>query len=242
MPGELWRPSRCRIRQTIEVSSVRSLLCLLALVSVSGNLIAETQYVRDTLYVELRSGQSLQHRIVHRGLPSGTAVTILERGADGKYTRVKTRGGTEGWIQTQYLMDQPAAKDRLIKAEARLKALSESNSELKQQLSGLQSQQSTTAGERDQLNNSNQKLQTELDRIKTISANALQLDRDVKKLRLANEELQNQVDLLSADKQRLSDDNSNEAFINGAFAVLIGVFITLIVPRLWPSKKSSDWA
>jgi SH3 domain protein len=28
--------------------------------------------------------------------------------------------------------------------------------------------------------------------------------------------------------------------MNGAFAVLIGVMITLMVPRLWP-KKSSEW-
>jgi SH3 domain protein len=201
----------------------------------------ETRYIRDTLYVELRSGQSLQHRIVHRGLISGTAVKLLEEADDGKYALVKTDDGIEGWIQTQYLVSEPVAKQKLQAANAQLAKLRQEHASLEQQFIALQQKRQATASKAAQLDDSNSALKQELEKIKAVSANALQLDRDVKKLRLNNEELRNQVEILSADNQRLSDDNSNDAFMNGAFAVLIGVFITLIVPRLWPSK-SNEWA
>ena len=204
-------------------------------------LTQETQYVRDTLYVELRTGQSFKHRIVHRGLVSGTPLTILEVSEDKKYTRVKTDKGIEGWIQTQYLMDKPSARNQLKASQAKQSQLTNQNAALKKQLGELKAQYQAAQKQSGQLSSNSRQLQKELADIKAISANALQLDRDVTKLRLSNQELSNKVDLLTADNQRLSDDNSSDAFLNGAFAVLIGVFITLIVPRLWPSK-SNDWA
>jgi SH3 domain protein len=48
---------------------------------------------------------------------------------------------------------------------------------------------------------------------------------------------------LQADNQRLLDSTENEAFLNGALAVGLGVLITLLVPRLWPKKRrSTSWA
>lgn len=220
---------------------MRVLLLLCAVMASAQAIAEETRYIRDTLYVELRSGQSLQHRIVHRGLISGTAVKLLEEADDGKYALVKTDDGIEGWIQTQYLVSEPVAKQKLQAANAQLAKLRQEHASLEQQFIALQQKRQATASKAAQLDDSNSALKQELEKIKAVSANALQLDRDVKKLRLNNEELRNQVEILSADNQRLSDDNSNDAFMNGAFAVLIGVFITLIVPRLWPSK-SNEWA
>ena len=51
-------------------------LTLLGLVTVlltlSGQLFAETRYISDKVYVPLRVGDGSKYRIVHRGLPSGT--------------------------------------------------------------------------------------------------------------------------------------------------------------------------
>lgn len=204
-------------------------------------LAQETQYVRDTLYVELRTGQSFKHRIVHKGLVSGTPLTVLEVSEDKRYTFVRTESGIEGWIQTQYLSDTPSARDQLKASLAKQSRLETQAAALKKQLEQLKSEYQAAQSKAGELSSSSEQLQQELDEIKTISANALQLNRDVTKLRLNNQELSNKVDLLTADNQRLSDSSSNDAFMNGAFAVLIGVFITLIVPRLWPSK-SNDWA
>ena len=224
---------------------MRSLLLSLVIISsslISSALVAqETQYVRDTLYVELRTGQSNKYRIVHKGLVSGTPLEVLEVSKDKRYTFVRTRKGIEGWIQTQYLSKEPSARNQLKASLAKQSQLETKTAALEKQLAQLNAKYQSAQSESGKLSSTSEQLQKELDQIKKISANALQLNRDVSKLRLTNQELSNQVDLLNADNQRLSDNDSNDAFLNGAFAVLIGVFITLLVPRLWPSK-GNEWA
>jgi len=217
------------------------LLTLLLLTASCQVLSEEIRYIRDELYVPLRSGQSPQHRIVHKGLISGTKLTILETSADGDYSRVRTRKGTEGWIQTQYLSPEPAAKNVLKIANANLAKLQQENIELKQQLKQLGSKDRETQNVLSELEASNQKMAKELADIKAISADAIQLNEDNHRLLESNQILKNEIDILSTDNKRLTDNKENDAFLNGAFAVLIGVMLTLLIPRAWP-KKSTDWA
>ena len=67
------------------------------------------RYVSDNLTVPLRSGPSNGHRILHRGLPSGTRLTVLGEDADAGFINIRTDRGTEGWIPTQYLVAEPIA-------------------------------------------------------------------------------------------------------------------------------------
>jgi SH3 domain protein len=201
----------------------------------------ETRYIRDVIYVPLRSGQSTQHRIVHKGLVSGTPLTELEVNKDSGYSRVTTAGGNEGWIQTQYLSAEPAARNVLKKANFTIEKLRKETSALNQKLSQLKKQDKSSNSSIAQLSGENKKIGLELNKIKSISANAIKINSDNNRLLEENQDLKNQLDIVSADNQRLSDDSESDSFLNGAFAVLIGVMITLAVPRLWP-KKTTDWA
>ena len=60
---------------------------------------AETVYIRDTIYVPLRGGQSSEHRILHKGIASGTALELLEVNDDTGFSQVRTASGMQGWIQ-----------------------------------------------------------------------------------------------------------------------------------------------
>jgi SH3 domain protein len=83
----------------------------------------------------------------------------------------------------------------------------------------------------------------ELSQLKQISGKAVQLDTDNRRLVVSSEQLRSQLDTLEAENQRLQDKVDSEDFLNGALAVLLGVIITLVVPRLWPKRrKSSSWA
>ena len=55
----------------------RLLLGLVLSLSVAS--LAETRWISDELRVPLRSGPSSAHTILHRGLPAGTEMEILER-------------------------------------------------------------------------------------------------------------------------------------------------------------------
>ncbi len=72
---------------------------------------------------------------------------------------------------------------------------------------------------------------------------ALELDVDNRRLVEESENLRSNMDMLESENRRLNDKMGNEDFMNGALAVLLGVIITLVVPRLWPKRrKSSSWA
>ena len=75
--------------------------------------VAETMYISDSLTVPLRSGPSNSHRILHRGLASGTTMEVLERDEEAGFAHIRTERGTEGWLPMQYLVSEPIARDRL---------------------------------------------------------------------------------------------------------------------------------
>ncbi|HEB28320.1 MAG TPA: TIGR04211 family SH3 domain-containing protein [Porticoccus sp.] len=215
---------------------------MLILLAVSSQLYSEeTVYIRDQLYVPLRSGTTMQHRIVHKGLVSGTPLTVIETSEDKKYSHVRTKRGTEGWIQTQYLSPEPAGRDLVKVANKTIATLEQKNNELSQQLNNIKSKQKSTQTQLTKLTSNNNQVTKELENIKTVSAGAIQLNSDNKILLEENQKLKNELDVLNTEQQRLTDNHENDAFLNGAFAVLIGVMITLLVPRAWP-KKSTDWA
>ena len=207
---------------------------------------AQAQNVRsvsDKQFIPLRSGAGSDYRIIHRGIPSGTRLTIARTSADGEWAEITTEKGTTGWIRTQYLMQDLPAQNRLDAAEKRAAEAVAKSAALSKELAALRAQ--STALER-QLNSSGSELGSvteELAQLKQISGNAIQLDIDNRRLVEESENLRSNVEMLESENRRLQDKLESEDFLNGALAVLLGVIITLVVPRLWPKRrKSSSWA
>jgi SH3 domain protein len=204
---------------------------------------AEAQYVSDEHFVPLRSGPGGEFRIVHRGIPSGTELTVQEVSDDGEYSRITTARGTEGWIRSQYLASGIPARKALTSSEARNNSLKQKLSETEQELSQFREDFQAVSEKLATTESQQNQTRGELTEIKRISANAISLDQDKKRLLEETEIQKSNIELLEAENRRLQDSAESDAFINGAFAVLLGVMITLVVPRLWPRKRSSSsWA
>lgn len=206
----------------------------------ASQALAETRYVSDKVFVPLRSGDSSGHRIVHRGLPSGERVQLLKSNEESGYSLVRTEKGIEGWLPSHYLSSSPVARLLLDRANEKVEELTETNKALREKLQEITSSSSEATSELSSLNEENAALSQELEEIKRISANAIKLDEDNRQLLEANQALSSEVDVLKTDNARLRENKENEFFLNGAFAVLIGVMIALIVPRMMP-KKRSEW-
>ena len=198
------------------------------------------RYVTDRLYVPLRSGKSQRHRILHKGLPSGPQVTVLERDDEAGYSLIRTRRGLEGWILSRYLDNEPVAEIKLAEATARLQALEEENSKLKRAFTNAAGNSKEAKEIVSELEQQNTELQKELEEIKRISANAIKLDREYQVLSEAKQMLRDKVDVLETENNRLRENHENEAFLNGAFAVILGILAAVIIPRLKP-KRRSEW-
>lgn len=203
---------------------------------------AQTMYIDDTLLVPLRSGEGTGFRIVHKGLPSGTALEILEQNKESGYSFVKTASGIEGYLPTRYLSQEPIAREKLARAEETLTSLRAQNKDLTDKLNTLQSDYEALKGQHSKASKSLTANTDELARVKAISADALNLDRSNRELRNSNEELRNQLELIEVENSRLKDKSESNMMLIGGALVLLGVILALIIPLLKPGKKNDSWA
>lgn len=209
------------------------LMCVLCLSSVSW---AETRYVSDQLETTLRRGQGNEYKIL-RMLKSGTPVEVLEVNRATGYAHVKTASGSQGWMLSRYLMRQPSARTQLNDAESRAKtALAEAevlrtqNAELQNALTQMTERADTLNNERIQLDNTLKALQSETADVQDIIA-------ENRGLRAAVEAYQNEKDEIFKDNESLRDRSSKEWFVRGAGAVLVGVLLGILLPKMRNKRR-----
>lgn len=217
------------------------LIILAGQMLISQQLFAQTHYVADELLVNLRSGQGAQYRII-KILKSGISMTELEKGETDEWIRVKTQYGDEGWILTQYLQNQPIAAQKLAIAEARITKLTSGQETLSSETNTLTEQNRELSSELQAARIENQRVTKALDDLQKISGKAIQLDISNKKLTEEYELLKTQIDVLEADNERLGDNSIQTWFLYGAFSVVIGVLITLLVQMLKARRRYTEWA
>jgi SH3 domain protein len=218
-------------------SASLSVLLALTLLCLPAANAQDTQYISDMVLVPVRSGAGSDYRIVNRGLPSGTALLIYGRSDDGEWTEVETRGGTRGWIPTQYLQQEPPAG--LLINDMRLE-LEQVRGERDRVVSQL-NQSSSEVNEADEtivsLNTRLESTEAELTEVKRVSAAALDLDLMNQQLLAELESERSEADLLRLENVRLRERIANNQMMDGALAVLLGVILAVVAPRLWPKKK-----
>ena len=111
-------------------------LTLIAFLCVTANVFAAPAWVTDQFEITLRSGPSTGNAI-QLMLRSGTQLEVLEQDAESGYSRVRTEGGTEGWVLTRYLMRERSAREQLSTLTSQLTSANTRGSSLDSQLSAI---------------------------------------------------------------------------------------------------------
>ncbi|MFK7730459.1 MAG: TIGR04211 family SH3 domain-containing protein [Pseudomonadales bacterium] len=221
---------------------VLSTLVTCALLQYSSLASAEAGWVDDKLYVPLRTGPSSRHTIMHKGLVSGTRLEVIQRFDEEGFVQVRLPDGRDGYIPAQYLSAIPIAEDRLAEAQKTIDALTSKSQPLQQQLLELRNKNKELEQTVGSLSGDKESVSQRLAEIEAISKNHIATSQKNKSLIKENEAHKNSIDVLKADNQRLKQRSNQEWFINGAGAVVLGVILTLVIPRLVPKKKGNDWA
>lgn len=201
----------------------------------------ESVYVSDVLYVPMRSGPGTQYRIINAAMKSGTRLVRVENTEDGTWAKVTTSGGTEGWIQNQYLSDERTAQIKLDETVARLARLEKENTELKTQNTALSQDKSTLSELSQQESATKTALADELEKIKQLSSGAIELDRRYRELLQKHEMTQTQRDSLLAENENMRNDQRLSFLLYGAGILVLGIFLAIIVPVLKPKKGYTEW-
>ena len=200
----------------------------------------EIRYIDDKVYVPMRSGPSTAYRIIHRGLPTGTKLSVLSKSDDGKFLEVKTSSGKQGWIPVQYLTKTPVAKLLLSDAKKRLAAAEAENKELKERLDNVFQKGKTAYNDLQALETEHTQVKAELARLEKVSSNTVKINNDNRRMLEENQRLKDQLDILETDNTRLQVSQSRREMLNDVMAVIIGVILALVIPRMAP-KKRSEW-
>ncbi|MBF0310848.1 MAG: TIGR04211 family SH3 domain-containing protein [Magnetococcales bacterium] len=194
-------------------------LGVLSMVLLAGTSFAETVYISDIMTdVSLRKGEGTEFKIA-RILKTGDTAELVESRESG-WSFIRLGSGVEGWVLTRYLSKEVPARQQLEGANAaRLKA----------------------EGDRDRLSNElkevrkqlgNQKaLQDELDRIRKVSQEALQMEAENKSLKEQVGTLESKVQNLSDEKRLLERRSDTQFFMAGAGVLILGWIIGMVMAR-----------
>lgn len=215
---------------------------LFALLQTSAVLAQEERFVSDEIFIVLHAGPGSNYRWLAKLIP-GTRLTEQRLSTDGNWAEVSTERGTVGWVRAEYLSSEAPAQVRLPAAVRQLEDTQGDLETMETQLRELRSAHAALEQERAQAGEELRTVTEELAQLRQVSGSAVETAENNRRLAQDVATMQTEIDTLQADNLRLQDRVRSSAFLDGSLAVLLGVIITLVVPRLWPRRRSSSsWA
>lgn len=213
-----------------------ALVCLLLL---SAAAFGQTRYISDNIPITLRTGPSLENRII-RNLSAGARVEVLRVDEENGYTQVRVASdGTEGWVLTRYLQSEPIARERLAAAEGALATARERVQELEVQVAALTEELARTREELDATATANKDISRELQDIRSASSNVLALRSQNEQLRQRVSEAEERINRLAMENTELASDSRQSWFLVGAGVLFGGILIGLVAPNFKRRRRSS---
>jgi SH3 domain protein len=159
---------------------------------------------------------------------------------DSEWIEIETRNGLRGWVRTQYLQTDPPASLLIGDMRIELEKMTAERDRLVAQLNERASEATLADNAINELTAQLGSVSSELIEIKRVSSAAIELDLMNQQLVAELESERSGADLLRLENVRLRDRIANNQILDGALAVLLGVILAVVTPRLWPSKKQSD--
>ena len=199
----------------------------------------EIGYISDQFYVPLRSSPCPTCKIVHKGLKSGTKLSVL--GEEEEWSLVTTESGYRGWVRSQHLTNEPVAREMLEESLFKINSLRSTNAQLELDMQNSFELVESLRASINELTASRNSLSKELANIKSISSKGIILDEQNQLLVKHNHMLQEQRDVLRTNVDDLQKNKHNQTMLYGGFLVLLGAILAAIIPRLRGRKRLSGW-
>ena len=215
-------------------------IAVLATAFVGPVAFAQSAWVTDQFEITLRSGPSTSNAI-QLMVGSGTRLEVLERDAESGYTRVRTQGGTEGWVLTRYLMTEASAREQLERLTSQLTNANSRGSSLDSQLSAIRSEYDSAKQQIATLEREKAAAETELAEIKRTAANVLAISDQNKTLMDQLTAAQIRGDTLEQENRQLASQTTRYWFMAGGLVLLVGFLLGIWLPRIqWQRRSRYD--
>lgn len=206
---------------------IAPLAALCAMLS-CAQVYAQTRYVTDDFKVMLRTGPSLQNKIVE-SLSSGAPLDVLREDAGNGHSQVQTSSGKIGYILTRFLSPTRSARSRVKDLEGQLKQLRSKPGELQSLLANSQEENQELITQNTRLTNQFKSAVEELNKIKEVSADAVNLSQRSAKLEIEVQQLLLELDTIRIDKEDLKDQSAKRWFVLGGGTGFVGLLFGWIL-------------
>ena len=219
-------------------STLRSLLFILILAA--PFTYGAPAWVSDEFEIMLRSGPSTSNAI-QLMVGSGMQLEILESDAESGYSRVRTPGGTEGWVLTRYLMNERSAREQLEILTGELTNANSRGTSLGSQLTAIKGEYDAADRRINTLEREKAAAEKELAEIRRTAANVLSINEQNKSLldEVASAEIR--ADTLEQENRQLSGQTTRYWFMSGALVLLVGIILGIWLPRIrWQRRSGYD--
>lgn len=219
-----------------------SLICLVF----STTSLAETVYIRDTLYLPLRAEPLETSELIRKGLKSGTPLESLGELTPNGYRWVRFEedngNAVEGYIHDQYLVDQPIARTQLETLSARLEAATQEANVASAALSKAVMIRDTALAEAADSEEQLRLANDEIIRINTLSVDAINLAAALDTEQQRTRDQAAEIEALKAQRATLSQDVEQRWFLIGGAVVFSGALIGFWVSRrIYHRGFSGGW-
>lgn len=224
---------------------MKPLLGLMCLVF-SAASVAETLYIRDTLYLPLRAEPIDDSELIRKGLKSGTPLESLGALTDNGYrwVRFEEDNGNlvEGYIQDQYLVNQPIARTQLETLTASLEAATQeanmAGAALNEAIAVRNNALNDAETSREQLRLAND----EIARITALSVDAISLAAALDDAQQRARQQTTELAMLQTQQATLSQEVEQRWFLIGGGIVFSGALIGFWVSRrIYHRGFSGGW-
>jgi SH3 domain protein len=213
-------------------------LFALLLLSISNIGYAQTRYVTDEFEIMLRTGPSVQNKIV-KALKSGTRLEVLRLDAGNGHSQVQTSRGEIGYVLTRFLSQNPSARNRVRYLEEQLEQLKSKPGELQSLLVASQDENQELIRLNTELTDQLQKATSELTEIQRISGDSVKLAQKASKLESEVQQLLLQLDDIRIQNETLKDQSAKRWYVLGGGTVLLGLLLGWILSIAKRPRRNS---
>jgi len=221
------------------MKTIVRIACVCALL-VNTAVFAAPAWVSDQFEITLRSGPSTGNAI-QLMIDSGLRLEVLERDSESGYSRVRTPGGTEGWVLTRYLMNEPSAREQLANLTGQLTSATSRGSSLDTQMKAVKAEYDSANRQIAKLEREKAAVEKELAEIKRTAANVLAINSQNQSLMDQLAAAQIKADTLEQENRQLSSQTTRYWFMAGALVLLIGILLGIWLPRVrWQRPSRYD--
>jgi SH3 domain protein len=203
-------------------------MLVILLLAGSNPLHAETQFVTDTVKLTVRTGPSMENKII-AVIESGTAVDVITPGEDWSLVRIPD--GKEGYVLNRYLVQNPPSTIQLERLKSRhqeltteVEALREENSQLTSDTRQLRTELATLQQELNQTS-------SEFDALKSESAGFLDLKAKYDRAASELSAKTSRVETLEKELGQLEISQYIRWFLAGSGVLLVGFILGFSVKR-----------